>query len=353
MLSSGGSSSLWTRARQVEQLPQLDCWDLTTPIGQVQLANLAFGRTCRGCGKGNARKVDWFLRARLCSSCFRSKSFPDRLVLEGPDEPDPAFAQYFMGTKRYTPRSPQHSNFLAGAGKKWKTIRTFFFEPALAATSKWLSTLFEPVLHEAESQDLEPEDVEDLFERPTEQIRRRLDERQRWVDAIQRSPDSERLYSPWIQRDGGTSQVRESALDTRSIAIRRQRKVPCLTIRQGPKILQARARAAESFRCDVSTCRDVRRPHSGINCGVGCRIGIRSRGVYLSIIYYKSPEPCREWSLLRHSASQTGATTLSTATRAQAQAHQRQPPPPPPRRVPTRSQNENRRNATGGGGGLS
>ncbi|SGY39567.1 BQ5605_C003g02237 [Microbotryum silenes-dioicae] len=238
MLNSGGSSSLWTRAREAEQLPQLDCWDLTIPIGQVQLANLAFGRTCRGCGKGNARKVDWFLRARLCSSCFRSKLFPDRLVLEGPDEPDPAFAQYFMGTKRYTPRSR--------TGKKWKMIRTFFFEPALAATSEWLSTLFKPVLDEAESRVLEPEDVEDLFDRPTEQIQRRLDERQRWVDAIQR--DGQRLT---------------------------------------------------------------------------------------------------EWSLLRHSAFQTGATTLSTA-RAQAQAHQ-----PPPRRVPTRSQNENRPNATGGGGGLS
>ncbi|KDE03162.1 hypothetical protein MVLG_06319 [Microbotryum lychnidis-dioicae p1A1 Lamole] len=83
-----------------------------------------------------------------------------------------------MGTKRYTPRSR--------TGKKWKMIRTFFFEPALAATSELLSTLFKPVLDEAESRVLEPEDVEDLFDRPTEQIQRRLDERQRWVDAIQR-----------------------------------------------------------------------------------------------------------------------------------------------------------------------
>ena len=32
-------------------------------------------------------------------------SFHYRLVLEGPDEPDPAFEEFYPGTKRYTPRS--------------------------------------------------------------------------------------------------------------------------------------------------------------------------------------------------------------------------------------------------------
>jgi len=29
----------------------------------------------------------------------------NRIVYEGPDEPDPAFEEFFAGTKRYTPRS--------------------------------------------------------------------------------------------------------------------------------------------------------------------------------------------------------------------------------------------------------
>ena len=34
----------------------------------------------------------------------------DRLVYEGPDEPDPAFEDFFPGTKRYTPRSRKSLN---------------------------------------------------------------------------------------------------------------------------------------------------------------------------------------------------------------------------------------------------
>ncbi|SCV67209.1 BQ2448_5855 [Microbotryum intermedium] len=226
------SLSLWTRAREAEHMPRLDCWDLTTSIGEVRLANLAFGRTCRGCGKGNACKVDYFLRAR-----------------EGPDEPDPAFAQYFLGTKRYTPRSR--------TGKKWKSIRTFFFMPALEATSEWLTTLFEHVLDEAKSQYLEPEEVEDLFDRPTEQIQRRLDERQRWVDAVLRVstwflsfpsclgaiPDSEGVNGSVAHTSYMKSSRRATQLEKARYTLdRHPKKLPCLRVRQSPssKIMRAR-----------------------------------------------------------------------------------------------------------------
>ncbi|GAA5851923.1 hypothetical protein JCM5353_006560 [Sporobolomyces roseus] len=90
-----GCESKWLVAIEEMEIPKLDA-----KLRPVELASLVVGRWCRVCGKNNARKVDLYLRARLCPKCWEQE-----LVLEGPDEPDPAFEEFYPGTKRYTPRS--------------------------------------------------------------------------------------------------------------------------------------------------------------------------------------------------------------------------------------------------------
>ncbi|GAA6024671.1 hypothetical protein JCM10207_007830 [Rhodosporidiobolus poonsookiae] len=83
---------------------------LEAPMRPVEMAWLtapAREGWCRTCGKYSARKVDFSLRVRLCAKCW-----DEHIIYEGPDEPDPAFEEFFPGTKRYTPRSR--------TGKGWK-----------------------------------------------------------------------------------------------------------------------------------------------------------------------------------------------------------------------------------------
>ncbi|GAA5850751.1 hypothetical protein JCM9279_003909 [Rhodotorula babjevae] len=108
---------LWLLAVEGEELPELDA-----ALRPVELASLVVGRHCQICGKSNARKVDYHVRARL--------------FYEGPDEPDPAFESFFPGTKRYSPRGR--------TGRSWKRHKAFFLLQTLESTSAYLSTLLSP-----------------------------------------------------------------------------------------------------------------------------------------------------------------------------------------------------------------
>ncbi|GAA5927955.1 hypothetical protein JCM10213_000934 [Rhodosporidiobolus nylandii] len=121
---SAACEALWLAKVEELALPELEA-----PLSVREIAWLiaAEGRVgwCRTCGKYNARKVDCFLRVRL-------------IVYEGPDEPDPAFEDFFAGTKRYAPRSR--------TGKSWKRHKAFFLHPTLVSTSAFLSCLLAPQL---------------------------------------------------------------------------------------------------------------------------------------------------------------------------------------------------------------
>ncbi|GAA5937758.1 hypothetical protein JCM3775_002120 [Rhodotorula graminis] len=117
---------LWLVAVEGEALPELDA-----ALRPVELASLVVGRHCRICGKSNARKVDYHIRARLCVPCWN-----EQIIYEGPDEPDPAFESFFPGTKRYTPRGR--------TGRSWKRHKAFFLLQTLESTSDYLSTLLSP-----------------------------------------------------------------------------------------------------------------------------------------------------------------------------------------------------------------
>ncbi|BGP37067.1 hypothetical protein JCM10450v2_000975 [Rhodotorula kratochvilovae] len=137
-------TTLWLVAVQAEGLPELKA-----SLRPVELASLVLGKHCRICGRSNARKVDY------------------RLLYEGPDEPDPAFENFFHGTKRYTPRSP------------------FFLLQTLESTSSFLATLLTPQ-HDAYHALLEDDPLAELddflhYSSLPEATRARLDERAEWV----------------------------------------------------------------------------------------------------------------------------------------------------------------------------
>ncbi|GAA6024300.1 hypothetical protein JCM8202_003667 [Rhodotorula sphaerocarpa] len=149
--------ALWLSAIEGADLPELEA-----PLRPVEYASLVFGKRCRVCGKMNGRKVEFHLRTRLCAPCW-----DDQLVYEGPDEPDPAFEDFFPGTKRYTPRSP------------------FFFLWMLESTSDYLSHLFIPQITAFESA-LEHDPLAELddflaFSALPAPLRRELDDRAEWV----------------------------------------------------------------------------------------------------------------------------------------------------------------------------
>ncbi|KWU41216.1 hypothetical protein RHOSPDRAFT_37244 [Rhodotorula sp. JG-1b] len=127
LILSPPCEGLWLAAIEKAGLPELEA----PPPQVVQYANLAVGRQCKMCTDRVGRKVEYHLRNRLCSKCWE-----EELVYEGPDEPDPAFEDFFPGTKRYTPRSR--------TGKGWKKQKAFFFLHMLESTSAYLATLFAP-----------------------------------------------------------------------------------------------------------------------------------------------------------------------------------------------------------------
>ncbi|GAA6048059.1 hypothetical protein JCM3770_000171 [Rhodotorula araucariae] len=109
------------------------------------------------------------LPALTCNQC----------VYEGPDEPDPAFEQFFHGTKRYTPRSR--------TGRSWKRHRAFFLLQTLESTSAFLSSLLMPQ-YDAYHATLEVDPLAELddflhYASLPDDTRRRLDERGEWVRA--------------------------------------------------------------------------------------------------------------------------------------------------------------------------
>ncbi|GAA5894620.1 uncharacterized protein JCM6883_002158 [Sporobolomyces salmoneus] len=167
----------WHRAIRRMQIPELEA-----SLKPVELATLVVGRSCRVCGKNTARKVDFYLRCRLCSKCWE-----EQIVYEGPDEPDPAFEEFFAGTKRYTPRSR--------SGRRWKKLKTFFFRPSLLSTSSFLSQLLSPQITAYESAlEFDPlAELDDfmLSRNLPQATREELDERQEWVKRVWR--DGEKL----------------------------------------------------------------------------------------------------------------------------------------------------------------
>ncbi|GAA6011401.1 hypothetical protein JCM11491_002771 [Sporobolomyces phaffii] len=167
LILSHDCDKVWARAIREEGIPELEA-----DLRPVELATLVFGRSCRVCGKNTARKVDFYLRCRLCSSCWT-----EEIVYEGPDEPDPAFEDFFAGTKRYTPRSP------------------FFLLPSLEATSEFLAELLEPQVAAYELA-LESDPLAELddfmsFRNLPALTQARLDRRQEWVKGVWR--DGEKL----------------------------------------------------------------------------------------------------------------------------------------------------------------
>ncbi|GAA5856497.1 hypothetical protein JCM8547_008770 [Rhodosporidiobolus lusitaniae] len=166
------SEPLWQNAVKELEWPQLE-----EPLKPVEVAWLTNGRWCRTCHRNNGRKVDFFLRVRLCSKCW-----DEQIVYEGPDEPDPAFEEFFAGTKRYTPRSR--------TGKSWKRHKAFFLLPTLLSTSSYLSTLFAPQLSAYDSA-LETDPLAELddflaFSSLPFETQQKLDKRQEWVKRILR-----------------------------------------------------------------------------------------------------------------------------------------------------------------------
>lgn len=151
LIFSPPCEGLWLVAIEKAGLPELEA----PPPKVVQYANLVFGRQCKvrsdalrssvpRCSSCLCTDVPNILRSLRCvrtESDVKSNitfepafapsagkkstlAFPkisfnggyakvvsrtwrglDRLVYEGPDEPDPAFESFFPGTKRYTPRS--------------------------------------------------------------------------------------------------------------------------------------------------------------------------------------------------------------------------------------------------------
>ncbi|KAG0663069.1 hypothetical protein C6P46_002912 [Rhodotorula mucilaginosa] len=92
---------------------------------------------------------------------------------KSPDEPDPAFEDFFPGTKRYTPRSR--------TGKGWKKQKAFFFLHMLESTSAYLATLFAPQIASYEEA-LETDPLVELddflaYSALAPPLRRELDER--------------------------------------------------------------------------------------------------------------------------------------------------------------------------------
>ncbi|KAK4049669.1 hypothetical protein OIV83_003944 [Microbotryomycetes sp. JL201] len=134
---------------------------------QSALLLTLFGANDASCGRGNASRPEPILRVRLCAKCWDKE-----LVGEGPDEPDPAFVQYFPGTKRYTPRIDKGKT-----SRQWRKHRAFFFEPSLQATSDWLQSLFEPYMRD----DMDDEDFEKLWLSPPADVRAELERRHAWL----------------------------------------------------------------------------------------------------------------------------------------------------------------------------
>ncbi|GAA5984823.1 hypothetical protein JCM11641_002750 [Rhodosporidiobolus odoratus] len=149
-LSCPASASIWRAAVEVLDMPELE-----EPLRPQQLAWLGVG------GKG---REGW-------------------VVFEGPDEPDPAFEEFFPGTKRYTPRNP------------------FFFHAALSATSDFLSTLLASQITRFEqASETDPlAELDDFltFSALPEDIKNKLEERLEWVGRVWR--DGGRL-AEWGKR---------------------------------------------------------------------------------------------------------------------------------------------------------
>ncbi|KAM0787019.1 hypothetical protein ACM66B_006286 [Microbotryomycetes sp. NB124-2] len=95
-----------------------------------------------------------------------------RLVGEGPDEPDPAFTQYFWGTKRFTPRIDKGK-----LSRQWRKHRAYFFEPSLQSTSDFLESLFKPYLQD----DMDDEDFERLWLSPPLPVKQALERQHSWL----------------------------------------------------------------------------------------------------------------------------------------------------------------------------
>ncbi|GAA5830469.1 hypothetical protein JCM11251_002480 [Rhodosporidiobolus azoricus] len=193
--------------------------EMEAPMKIVEMAWLVVGKWCRMCHKNNARKVDYHLRTRLCSQCWS-----EHIVYEGPDEPDPAFEEYFPGTKRYTPRSR--------TGKSWKRHKAFFFAPTLTSTSSFLRTLLSPQLalfHSAS--DLDPlAELDDYlsFSSLPSATQEALDERQEWVRRVWR--DGERVGA-WER--GVKERERRERREERGRARGRERNARSGEVEQG------------------------------------------------------------------------------------------------------------------------
>ncbi|GAA5975784.1 hypothetical protein JCM5350_000730 [Sporobolomyces pararoseus] len=174
--------------------------ELEACLKPVELATLVVARTCRVCGKNAARNPDFYLRCRLCTTCW-----DEQIVYEGPDEPDPAFEEFFAGTKRYTPRSR--------SGRKWKQMKTFFLLPSLEATSAFLSDLLEPQVKAFETA-LETDPLAELddfmmFKNLPEATKDKLDQRQDWVKRVWR--DGEKLTKWYEARSKAEREEKKSA----------------------------------------------------------------------------------------------------------------------------------------------
>ncbi|GAA6036525.1 hypothetical protein JCM8097_003547 [Rhodosporidiobolus ruineniae] len=69
LLTAPGSVSLWKRARQPFELPDLSAGGFT----EIQYAQLVFGTHCQVCNTAKVRFADFFLRRRICADCRRAK----------------------------------------------------------------------------------------------------------------------------------------------------------------------------------------------------------------------------------------------------------------------------------------
>ncbi|BGP34439.1 hypothetical protein JCM10296v2_006259 [Rhodotorula toruloides] len=65
LLTSSGSKKVWENSRKKIDLPDLG----TDEITEWQYAQLVFGWDCQKCGTKNVKRLDSYLRKRLCKSC--------------------------------------------------------------------------------------------------------------------------------------------------------------------------------------------------------------------------------------------------------------------------------------------
>uniref|UniRef100_A0A0K3CBK7 FGENESH: predicted gene_3.232 protein n=1 Tax=Rhodotorula toruloides TaxID=5286 RepID=A0A0K3CBK7_RHOTO len=78
LLTSPGSVKIWETSRRTIDLPDLGMDEIT----EWQYAQLVFGRECQRCGAKGVKKLDVYLRKRLCKRC-RVQEFADLVMFVG------------------------------------------------------------------------------------------------------------------------------------------------------------------------------------------------------------------------------------------------------------------------------